>query len=87
MTRKKALERWDTKVENFEVTSQAMWPIAKSFMKTEGPKAPTTLPGPLGITYHPKEKASLNAVWETCVMKTVNDDWRPEFKIYLHTYS
>jgi hypothetical protein len=26
-------------------------------MKRDGPKAPTAVYGPLGITYHPKEKA------------------------------
>jgi hypothetical protein len=39
-----------------------MWPIAKSLMKRDGPKAPTAVHGPLGITYHPKEKG--NAIAE-----------------------
>jgi hypothetical protein len=30
-------------------------------MKTDGTKAATTLRGPLGITYHPNEKANLTA--------------------------
>jgi hypothetical protein len=33
MTRRKALQRWETKVGICEVTPQAMWPIAKSLMK------------------------------------------------------
>jgi hypothetical protein len=50
MTRRKALERWETKVGNFEVTSQALWPIKKSLTKRDGPMAPTAVHGPLGIT-------------------------------------
>jgi hypothetical protein len=33
MTHKKALERWETKISNSEVTPQAIWPIAKSLLK------------------------------------------------------
>jgi hypothetical protein len=44
MTRRKGL------VGNCEVTPQALCPIAKSLMKRDGPKAPTALHGPLGIT-------------------------------------
>jgi hypothetical protein len=50
MTRRKVLERWETKLGNCEVTPQAMWPIAKSLMKRGGPKALTAVHGPLGIT-------------------------------------
>jgi hypothetical protein len=57
MTCRKALERRKTKIGTSEVTLQALWPIAKSLMKTDGPKAPTVLHGPLGITYHPNENA------------------------------
>jgi hypothetical protein len=59
MTHRKAFEWWETKVGNCEVTPQALWPIVKSFMKKDGPKAPTTLFGPLGIRYHPNEKANM----------------------------
>jgi hypothetical protein len=43
-----------------EVTSQDLWPIAKSFIKRDGPKAPTAVHGPVGITYtyYPNEKAN-----------------------------
>jgi hypothetical protein len=51
-TRRKALERWETKVRNCEVTPQAVWPIAKSLTKNDGPKAPTAVHGPLGIKYY-----------------------------------
>jgi hypothetical protein len=59
MTRRKALDRWQTSVENCKVTPQVLWPIAKSLMKTDGPKAPTAVHGPLGVTYHRKEKANV----------------------------
>jgi hypothetical protein len=32
MTRKKALDRWESKIRNAEVTPQAIWPIAKSLL-------------------------------------------------------
>jgi hypothetical protein len=50
MTHRQALERWETKVKNFEVTPQALWPIAKSIMKRDEPMAPTAVYGPSGIT-------------------------------------
>jgi hypothetical protein len=61
MTGRKALERWETKVGNCEVTPQALLLIPKSLMKRDGPKAPTALHGPLGIIYHPNEEASVIA--------------------------
>lgn len=36
---KTAFERWETKLANCEITSQAMWLIAKSLTKMGGPKA------------------------------------------------
>jgi hypothetical protein len=59
ITRRKALEWWETKVVNCEVTSQALWPIEKSLMKRDGPKALTAIHGPVG--YHPNEKANVIA--------------------------
>jgi hypothetical protein len=41
MARRKALERWErweTKAEKWDVTPQAVWPIAKSLVKRDGPK-------------------------------------------------
>jgi hypothetical protein len=61
MARKKALEQWETKVRNFEVTPQAVWPIAKSVMKRDGPNTSNSVHGPSKITYHTNEKANLNA--------------------------
>jgi hypothetical protein len=51
ITRKKALERWETKIGNTEVTPQAICPIAKSLLKRDGPRAP-------GLKFHPSEKAN-----------------------------
>jgi hypothetical protein len=33
------LERWETKIGNTEVTPKAIWPIAKSLLKRDGPRA------------------------------------------------
>jgi hypothetical protein len=59
MTHRKALEQWETKVWNCEVTTQALWPILEMLMKTDGPKEPTAVHAPLGITYHPNKKAKM----------------------------
>jgi hypothetical protein len=53
MTRKKALERWETKIYNTEVTPQAIWPIAKSLLKRDGPRAPTAIHGGSGLKFLP----------------------------------
>jgi hypothetical protein len=58
MTRKKALERWETKLSNTEVTPQAIWPIAKSLLKRDGPRAPTAIHGTSGLKFLPAEKAN-----------------------------
>jgi hypothetical protein len=58
MTRKKALERWETKLANTELTPPAIWPIAKSLTNRDGPRAPTAIHGLLGIEYHPVDKAN-----------------------------
>jgi hypothetical protein len=61
MTRRKALEWWETKLGNCEVTPQALWPIAKSLMKRDGPKAPTAVHRPFGITYQSNEEDNVIA--------------------------
>jgi hypothetical protein len=58
MTRKKALQRWEIKMSNTEVTPQAIWPIAKSLLQRDGPRVPTAIHGPLGLKFHPLEKAN-----------------------------
>jgi hypothetical protein len=61
MTRRQALEGWKTKVGNCEVTPQALWPIAKSLMKRDGPKTTTAIYGPLGRTYQRNWKTNVIA--------------------------
>jgi hypothetical protein len=58
MIRKKTLEQWETKLENTELTPQAIWPIAKSLTNRDGPRAPTAIHGLLGLKYHPEDKAN-----------------------------
>jgi hypothetical protein len=59
MIRRKEFDRWEFKVGNCEGTPQALLPIAESLIKRDGPKAPTTLHGFLGIKYRPKEKVNV----------------------------
>jgi hypothetical protein len=54
MTREKAPERWEIKVENAEVTPQAIWPIAKM----DGTRAPTAIHDASDPKFHPPEKAN-----------------------------
>jgi hypothetical protein len=61
MTRKWALQRWETKIGNSRVTPQALWHTAKSPLKKDGPKAPTAIHGPSVLKFHQSEKA--NADW------------------------
>jgi hypothetical protein len=56
MTRKKALERFETKISNSEDTPQAVWPIAKSLLQRDGPRAPTAIHGASGLKFHPSRK-------------------------------
>jgi hypothetical protein len=58
MALKKALERRETKIGNTEVTHQAIWPIAKSLLKRDGPRAPTAIHGPSGLKFRPSERAN-----------------------------
>jgi hypothetical protein len=58
MTRKKALERWETKISNTEVTPQAIWLIAKSLLKRNGPRASSAIHGDSVLKFLPSEKAN-----------------------------
>jgi hypothetical protein len=58
LTRRKALEWWENKIGNCEVTPQAVWPVAKSLMKRDGPRAPIAIHGSSGLKFHPLEKAN-----------------------------
>jgi hypothetical protein len=61
LAHKKALEQWETKIGNTEVTPQVIWPIAKSLLKREGPRTPTTIHSPSGFKFHTYEKANATA--------------------------
>jgi hypothetical protein len=50
-----------TKIENCEVTPQAIWPIAKSLTNSGEPKAATAIHGPLGPVFYRNEKANVIA--------------------------
>jgi hypothetical protein len=58
MTRKRALERWETEIDNAEVTLQGIRPIAKSLLKMDGPRTKTAFHGVSGLKFHPSERAN-----------------------------
>jgi hypothetical protein len=55
------LERWETQLANCEVTPQAIWPIAESLSKRDGPKASSAIHDPLGPIFYPINKANIIA--------------------------
>jgi hypothetical protein len=61
MSGREELERREPKIGICEDTPQAIWPIAKTLMKKDEPRIPTAIHGPLGLEYHPLEKASTTA--------------------------
>jgi hypothetical protein len=83
MTRKNALERWETKISNTEVTPQAIWPIAKSLLKRDGPRAPTVIHGDSGLKFHPSEKA--NAIVDCLEIQFTPRDLQIVLNTYLRT--
>jgi hypothetical protein len=58
MPRKKALDRWEKKIRNSEVTPQAIWLIAKSLLMRDGPRAPTAIHGASGLKFHHFDEAN-----------------------------
>jgi hypothetical protein len=56
MTRIKALERWEIKRSNAEVTPYGTLLFAKSSLKRDGPRAPTAIHGVPGFKFYPFEK-------------------------------
>jgi len=88
MTRRKALEQWETKIGNCEVTTQAVWPIATSLLEWEGLWTATAIHGPIGLKYHPVGKVTAIA---DCLEKEFTPSgpcdeirerrWRPELKL------
>jgi hypothetical protein len=72
MSHKKALEQWETKIGNAEVTPQAIWPIAKSLLKRDGQRTPAVIHGASGLKFHPPEKA--NAIADCLEIKFTPHD-------------
>jgi len=58
MVQQNAIKRWESKISNSEITHHAIWPLAKSLMKRDGPKAPTAIHGISGLIFLPTEKAN-----------------------------
>jgi hypothetical protein len=60
------------------VTPQSIWPIAKSFLQRDGPRAPTAIHGPLGLKFISLEKA--NAIGDCLetpfTLHDENNEWR-----------
>jgi hypothetical protein len=61
MTCRKALECGEINARKCEVTLQTLQPVVRLFMERDGPKAPTAVHGPLGITYYLNKKANMSA--------------------------
>jgi hypothetical protein len=58
VTRTEAIENLVKKVNNCEVTPHVMWPMVKCLIKRNGPKAQTTIHGPLGLKFVQSEKSN-----------------------------
>jgi hypothetical protein len=58
---KRALERWEMKLENCKVTPKAIWPITKFLQKRGEPRALFEVYGPLGPVFYPINKANIIA--------------------------
>jgi hypothetical protein len=80
MTRKKALERWETKIGNTGVTPQAIWPIAKPLLKRDEPRAQTSIHGPSGLIFRPSKKG--NAIADFLENQFTRHDLCEKYHIY-----
>jgi hypothetical protein len=58
MTQRNAVERWETQISNSEATPHAIWPLVKSVMKRDRPKAPTAIHGSSGFKFLALKKAN-----------------------------
>jgi hypothetical protein len=58
MTRKKLIEKWDTRLGNCEVAPRAIWSIARALLNRNAPKAPNATRGYHGLNFFPYEKAN-----------------------------
>jgi hypothetical protein len=83
---KKALEQWETRLANTEETPQVIWPIVKSPINRDGPRAPTAIHGALGLKFHPMDKANAIADWLENLFTPhdlcdENHEWRVEARV------
>jgi hypothetical protein len=58
MIRQTAPERGETKLGNWKVAPQTIWPVAESLSKRVGPKASSSIHGPIGPALYPIDKAN-----------------------------
>jgi hypothetical protein len=58
MTRKKIIEQWETRLGNCEVTPLSLWPIARTLLNRDAPKAPTAIHGYHGLKFLLYDKAN-----------------------------
>jgi hypothetical protein len=72
---------------NCQVTTQAIWPIAKSLPKSDRSKAPSAIHGPLVPVFYPANRANtlhtaLKTILEyiTCANVTTGNMWRLKSK-------
>jgi hypothetical protein len=72
-----------------EVTPQAIWPIAKSLLQRNEPRAPTAIHSSSGLKFRsPIKPTQFLTVWKIsshhmiCVTKTMNGGWGLKFKLY-----
>jgi hypothetical protein len=76
MTRKRALERWETRIDITEITPQAIWPIGTSLLKRDVPRALTAIYGPSGLKFYSSEK--VNAISDCLEAQFTHHDFCDE---------
>jgi hypothetical protein len=74
------------KIGNTEVTPQAIWPIAKSLLKRDGPRAPNAIHGPSGLKFNPSKKVNaiadyLENQFTPHYLSDENHEWRVEDRV------
>jgi hypothetical protein len=59
MTQRNAIERWEAKISNSEVTPHVLWHLEKSLIKRDRSKAPTAMHSPSVFSFLPLRKANV----------------------------
>jgi hypothetical protein len=84
MTRTKTVERWEKICKFCEVTPQANWPIAKSLLKRDGPKAPWSFRHQISPVRKSQRDYRLSGKsHHVTYVRTMNGGWRLESKLFL----